>query len=95
MVSSTIKHLFLQTPFVSIQHQYFFLSGMLVYQVPGYYNSQLRNQAYQTMLVHYSQNPYAGRGVGEAGTSAFASGDTIAAGSLLKGKKKKRCTRNI
>lgn len=58
---------------------------MVFYQAPGYYNSQLRNQAYQAMLVHYSQKPYNGRGTGAAGVSAFAAGDTIAAGSILKG----------
>lgn len=50
---------------------------MVFYQMPYY------NPYHQAMLVHYSP-PSFGR---SAGTSAFATGDTVAAGTLVKGVK--------
>lgn len=49
---------------------------MVYYQMPYY------NPYQQAMLVHYSQQP----GRSASATSAFASGDAIAAGTYLRGK---------
>lgn len=59
---------------------------MIFYQPPGYYGSNQRQQAYQqAMLLHYAQQPYYGRSAG-AGMSAFATGESIAAGTYLRGE---------
>lgn len=58
---------------------------MIFYQ-PAYYDVNQRQQAYQqAMLLHYTQQPTYGRSAG-AGMSAFATGETIAAGTYLRGE---------
>lgn len=53
---------------------------------PAYYDVNQRSRAYQqAMLLHYGQQPFYGRSSG-AGMSAFATGDSVAAGTYLRGK---------
>lgn len=70
---------------------------MIFYQTPSFYNQpQQRYPYHQAMFVQYSQPPqypsyrsYQGTPPQANGVSAFASGDTIAAGTYLKGLSRK------
>lgn len=58
-----------------LHSSHFHLQGMVYYQMPYY------SPYHQAMLVHYAP-PSHGR---SAGTSAFAAGDAVAAGTIVKG----------
>lgn len=60
---------------------------MIFYQ-PGYYDAHQRQQAHQqAMLLHYAQQPFYGNGRSNgAGMSAFATGESVAAGTYLRGE---------
>lgn len=62
---------------------------MFYYQMPSYYNAPAAHHPYrQAMFVHYagpSYPQYQGRASEPSGVTAFAAGDTIAAGSYLRG----------
>lgn len=66
---------------------------MFYYQMPSYYNAPRQQHPYQqAMFVHYTEpqypgypTTYQGRSTDTNGVSTFTAGDTIAAGSILKG----------
>lgn len=66
--------------------------GMFYYQMPSYYNAPAQHHPYrQAMFVHYAEPSYPGypqyqgRASETNGVTAFAAGDTIAAGSYSNG----------
>lgn len=68
------------------------LLGMFYYQMPSYYNAARQHPYQQAMFVQYTQPQYPGypttyqaRSADTNGVSTFTAGDTIAAGSILKG----------
>lgn len=62
--------------FLNLHSSHFHLKGgMVYYQMPHY------SPYHQAMLVHYAPPSY-GR---SAGTSAFAAGDAVAAGTIVRG----------
>lgn len=70
---------FLQLQLVRIHRTHnFSISGMIFYH-PGYYDAN------HAMLFHLAPHPFYGRSA-SAGMSAFAAGDSIAAGTYLRGE---------
>lgn len=57
---------------------------MMFYQAPSYYNAPPHHPYHQAMFMHYAQPVYRSRAAESAG--AFAVGDSIAAGTYLRGE---------
>lgn len=60
---------------------------MFFYQTPTYYNSPERHPYHRAMFVHYNEPSYPAYPSYRSNSagSVFAAGDTIAAGTYLRG----------